>query len=223
VLVETEALTQREVASLINAMVAPRPIAWVSTIGPDGEPNLAPFSYFNVFSTAPPTVAIGPGAREGTEKDTLRNARVTGELTISSVTRTTAESANLTSAEVASAVDEWELAQLTPVPSALVAPPRVGESAAALECRVREIVDLGEDATNAIVISTVVAIFVRDDALVDGRPSPEALDLVGRVGERSLYSTTRDRFTVDRPTTADPDELRRAGINITDDVDRRRC
>src|SRR6185437_13840209 len=146
-------------SGLMNGLVAPRPIAWVSTVSAAGVANLAPFSYFNAFSVHPyPTVGIGPGARSGIDKDTLANARATGELTISVVTEELAERANACSAELGPEVDEWEVAGLTPAPSQLVAPPRVAESPAALECRVHRIVDLGSDEvpSNGLVIARVV-------------------------------------------------------------------
>jgi flavin reductase (DIM6/NTAB) family NADH-FMN oxidoreductase RutF len=189
-------------SGLMNGLVAPRPIAWVSTVSAAGVANLAPFSYFNAFSVHPyPTVGIGPGARSGIDKDTLANARATGELTISVVTEELAERANACSAELGPEVDEWEVAGLTPAPSQLVAPPRVAESPAALECRVHRIVDLGSDEvpSNGLVIARVVLFHVRDDAL-DGdlRPRGDVLRLVGRLG-RDDWVRTRGAFELRRP------------------------
>jgi flavin reductase (DIM6/NTAB) family NADH-FMN oxidoreductase RutF len=209
--VDPGTLERRDVTSLVNALVAPRPIAWVSTLAVDGTPNLAPFSFFNAFSTAPPTVVIGPGSRRGVNKDSLRNARATGELTINMVSRALAETANLTSAELAGEVDEWELAGIAAAPSLDVRPPRVAGSPASLECRVRQVVDLGaaELPTNSLVIAAIVRVHVDDDALDGWTPDPAALDLVGRMGG-DLWCTTRDRWTLPRPVSADPDELRAA-------------
>ena len=100
---DPDALDRRAITSLVNAIVAPRPIAWVSTLAPDGTPNLAPFSYFNAFSTSPPTVALGPGSRAGVAKDTLRNARASGEFVVNAVSHALALTANLTSAELPAA------------------------------------------------------------------------------------------------------------------------
>ncbi|HEX4520685.1 MAG TPA: flavin reductase family protein [Gaiellaceae bacterium] len=205
-------LERQVLNGLMNGLVAPRPIAWVSTIGTDGRPNLAPFSFFNAFSFHPfPTVGIGPGARAGIDKDTLRNVRETGELTISTVDERLAERANASSAEFGPEVDEWQIAGVTPAPSVLVAPPRVAESPAAFECRIHEIVDLGsaEMPSNALVIARVVRIYVRDDCVdADLRPRSGPLALVGRMAGND-WVRTRDRFELERPVSIDPDEVAR--------------
>jgi flavin reductase (DIM6/NTAB) family NADH-FMN oxidoreductase RutF len=204
-------LTRAEANALMNGIVAPRPIAWVSTLDVEGRANLAPFSFFNAFSFHPvPTIAIGPGSRRGVNKDSLRNVRATGELVVNGVTRRLAEAANLCSAEVASDVDEWEATGLQPAPSRRVRPPRVLESPTAMECRVRAVIDLGDGraATTARVVAPVVDVYVADDAM-DGRPPvAAALDLVGRMGG-DLWCTTRDTFALARPATTDGDELGR--------------
>jgi flavin reductase (DIM6/NTAB) family NADH-FMN oxidoreductase RutF len=201
VIVDPGELTRAEATALVNGLVAPRPIAWVSTVALDGRRNLAPFSYFNAFSTSPPTVAIGPGSRSGVYKDSLRNVKDTGELTISVVTEELAATANLTSAELRRDVDEWELAGLEPAPSEDVGPPRVAVSPAALECRVVQVVDLGspDEPTNSVVVARVTRIHVDEAVLAGFVPDPELMQLVGRMGG-SLWCTTRDRFTLVRPT-----------------------
>lgn len=206
-------LDRRVLNGLMNGLVAPRPIAWVSTVSPDGIPNLAPFSFFNAFSFHPyPTVGIGPGARAGIDKDSLANIRASGELTVSVVTEDLAERANASSAEFGSEVDEWGVAGVTPVASTMVTPPRVAESPVGLECRVHQIVDLGSSETpsNALVIARVILFHVRDDALDEElRPRSEVLGLVGRMGRDDWVRTT-DRFELRRPSSTDPDEVRRS-------------
>jgi flavin reductase (DIM6/NTAB) family NADH-FMN oxidoreductase RutF len=196
-------LDRTRLTALANGLVAPRPIAWVSTVDADGVHNLAPFSYFNAFSTAPFTIGVGPGSREGVNKDSLRNIRAGGEFTVSVVTEELAPIANLSSAEFDPAVDEWETTGLTRRPSVLVGPPSVAESPAALECRVFTIVDLGssEKPTNSLVVARVVLIHVSEDVIDPEtlRVDPEALGLVGRMGG-DLWCTTRGRFTLRRPT-----------------------
>ncbi len=207
---EPEQLERPVLNGLMNGLVAPRPIAWVSTLGSDGRANLAPFSFFNAFSFHPfPTVGVGPGARAGIDKDTLRNARETGELTISTVDENLAERANATSAEFGPEVDEWLVSGVTRAPSGLVAPPRVAESPAAFECRVHRIVDLGSDElpSNALVVARVVRIYVRDDCVdAELRPLSDALALVGRMAGND-WVRTRDRFELRRPASIDPDEV----------------
>jgi flavin reductase (DIM6/NTAB) family NADH-FMN oxidoreductase RutF len=208
-LIDPADLPRAEVAGLILGLVAPRPIAWVSTLAADGTPNLAPFSFFNAFCSAPPTVGIGPGSRRGVHKDTLANVKATGELVINVVSRELAVRANQTSGEFGPDVDEWAVGGVTPAPCDDVAPPRVAESPAALECRVHQIVDLGvgEDPTNSLIIARVTRVHVREDVLDGHRVRPAAVDLVGRLGG-DLWCTTDDLFELARPAGADPAAIR---------------
>jgi flavin reductase (DIM6/NTAB) family NADH-FMN oxidoreductase RutF len=199
----TCSLSRAQTAALANGVVAPRPIAWVSTLAGDGTPNLAPFSYFNAFSTVPFTIGVGPGSRGGANKDSLRNIKHSGEFTVSVVTEDLATRANLSSAEFDPSVNEWEIAGVTPRRSVTVRPPSVAESPAALECRVLTIVDLGEPEVqaNSLVIARVTCVQV-DEAVTSGpdyRIDPEAIRLVARMGG-DLYCRTRDRFVLRRPT-----------------------
>lgn len=208
-LIDPAMLERRDVTDLVNGLVAPRPIAWVSSEDRLGVRNLAPFSFFNAFSTQPPTVAIGPGSRQGVNKDSLRNIRETGEFVVNIVSYELAVRANQTSAEFPPDVNEWDVAGVTPAPSDDVAPARVAQAPASLECRVHSIVDLGtgDMATNSIIIATVTRFHVRDDILDGYRIRPEMLDAVARMG-RNLWCTTRDRFDLARPSSAEPVEVR---------------
>jgi flavin reductase (DIM6/NTAB) family NADH-FMN oxidoreductase RutF len=199
------ALSRREVSDFANAVIAPRPIAWVSTVSTDGRRNLAPFSYFNAFSTAPLTVGVGPGSRDGANKDSLRNIRDTCEFTISSVTAELAAAANRTSADVDPSVDEWLLARVTPHESITVNPSFVAESPASLECQVVQIVDLGDPdvPANSLVIARVTQLHVRED-LMEGHLHglADVLAPVGRLGG-DLWCTTGERFVLARPRPED--------------------
>lgn len=199
-LINPGTLTREQLNGLITGIVSPRPIAWVSTIAADGSRNLAPFSFFNAFSFNPPVIGIGPGARAGIEKDSLCNIRATGEFTISIVTEQLADSANLSSGDFSPEVDEWDIAGVRPAPTDDVRPARVAESPAALECRVKQIVDLGSplDPSNALVIGLVTRVHVADDVLDGLIPQPDRLGIVGRMGE-AYWCTTRDRFELERP------------------------
>jgi flavin reductase (DIM6/NTAB) family NADH-FMN oxidoreductase RutF len=211
VIFDPEGLEPRDRNGLLNGLVYPRPVAWVSTVGQDGSRNLAPFSFFNLFAYSPPTVGIGPGSRAGVHKDSLRNIKDTGEFVVNLVSEDLAQTANLTSAEFGPEVDEWDVAGLRPAPSEVVAPARVAEAPAALECRVLQVVDLGDPGrtpTNSLVIARVLRIHVADEALDGLRPRPEALRLVGRMGG-DLWCRTSETFELPRPATADPAELRR--------------
>ena len=198
-------LNRRQRNNLINGLIYPRPIAWVSTITADGTRNLAPFSFFNAFSFNPPTVGVSPGSRQGIPKDTLANVRATGEFVINLVSALLADTANATSAELAPDIDEWELAGVTPVASETVAPARVEQAPAALECRVHQIVELGADGpSNSLVIGRVLRVHVLEDALDEHYlPRPEALDLVGRMGG-DLWARTREQFILPRPSDEHP-------------------
>ena len=202
---DPRSLDRRQRNNLINGLIYPRPIAWVSTVASDGTGNLAPFSFFNAFSFNPPTVGVSPGSRQGVPKDTLANVRATGEFVINLVSASLADTANATSAELAAHVDEWELAGVRPVASETVAPARIEQAPAALECRVHQIVDLGDDEpSNSLVIGRVLRIHVLDDALDEHYlPRPEALDLVGRMGG-DLRANTRQQFILSRPSDEQP-------------------
>jgi flavin reductase (DIM6/NTAB) family NADH-FMN oxidoreductase RutF len=197
--------------SLVNGLVSPRPVAWVSTLSAAGRPNLAPFSFFNAFSFAPPTLAIGPGSRNGVNKDSLRNARETGELAISVVTEDLAELANATSAEFPPEVDEWEALGIEGAPCLEIKPRRVAASPAAFECKVLQVIELGAlpARSNSLVLARVVRIHV-DDAALDGtKVRSDALRLVARMGGDE-WCRTRDKFVLRRPSGADPEEVRRS-------------
>lgn len=210
-LIDPAELERAELSGLVNGLVYPRPIAWVSTLGADGSRNLAPFSFFNAFCFHPtPVVAIGPGSRRGVNKDSLGNIRETGEFVVNAVDEALAETVNLCSGEFPPEVDEWEVADVEPAPSDDVRPARVAASPVSLECRVREIVELGtpELPSNSLVVGAVTRIHVIDEAMDGMTPCPEALDLVGRLGG-SLWCTTRDRFSLPRPSSRDPEDVRR--------------
>ena len=205
--VRPKELPHREFYRLLITAVAPRPIAWVSTINPDGDHNLAPFSFFNVLSATPPLVGFSPGIRPkeirealgSAVKDTLRNVRQTGEFVVNVVTYALAEQMNLTSGEYEAGVNEFEVAKLTMRPSAIVRPPQVAESPVNFECKIFQIIDFGtESAGYSLVMGEIVSIHLADEVLRDGRIDPELLDLVGRMGG-SQYTRTRDRFVMERP------------------------
>ena len=207
-IIDPRELERRDLNALINGLVYPRPIAWVSTIGADGTRNLAPFSFFNAFSFQPPTLGIGPGSRQGVNKDSLRNINETGEFVVNLVTEELARTANLTSAESDPEVDEWEVADADGVPSKTVRPERAAASPVSFECKVKQIVELGTEETpsNSLVVGNVTRIHVIDETLDGYRPRPEVLNLVGRMGG-PLWCTTRDRFELPRPDSKNPNEV----------------
>ncbi len=196
-------LPYREFYRILISSVAPRPIAWVSTMNREGRPNLAPFSFFNVISAEPPILGFSPALRRlehgHTSKDTLRNIRETGEFVVNVVTYELAEAMNLTSGEYDHSVNEFELAKLATRPSSVVRPPQVAGSPVSFECKLYQIMDFGsEPPSGSFVMGEIVALHVSEGVMKEGRLDPDALDLVGRMGGMQ-YSRTRERFEMERP------------------------
>ena len=178
-----------------KAIVAPRPIGWVSTLSPTGQVNLAPYSYFNAFSQAPHYVAFGSGPR----KDSMANIEATGEFTFSLATYDLREQMNASSAHVTT--DEFEIAGLTKAASRIVRPPRVAESPAALECCLHRIVPLPDDDGNAhnfLIIGRVLGIYIDDRFIHDGRVDTAAMQPIARLGY-SEYATVTEAWRMRRP------------------------
>jgi flavin reductase (DIM6/NTAB) family NADH-FMN oxidoreductase RutF len=174
-----------ETNALLCGGVAPRPIALASTISAEGVRNLSPFSFFNAFGSNPPTVAFAPNrrGRDGTLKHTFLNALATGEFVIAAVSHAMLHQMNVASAEWPDGVDEFPKCGLTPVPARFVEPALVGESPFQMECRLKQVVELGEGpGSGLMLIGEVLAFHVREDCFVDGILHPDALDLVGRNG-----------------------------------------
>ncbi len=183
---------------LLIGSIVPRPIAFVSTISPDGAYNLAPFSFFNAICGDPPVVCFASGNRVPS-KDTLANARATGEFVVNIVSEEIAEQMNACSGDYPMGVDEFTVSGLTPVPSDLVRPPRVRESHVNMECKVMQIVDVStRPRGGSLVIGEVIRFHIDDAVVVDFRINPEKLRAVGRMGGNE-YSRTRDRFEMLRP------------------------
>jgi flavin reductase (DIM6/NTAB) family NADH-FMN oxidoreductase RutF len=170
----------------LNALICPRPIGWVSTVSPDGIPNLAPFSYFNAVSANPPFVVFAPNAASPDRlKDTYRNLQDVPEFVINLVDKSLVEEMNTTSASYGSDVDEFAECGLEAAACKIVRPPRVKRSRAVLECTVFEIVALpsGSDGRQSqVVIGEVVGIHIDDELIVDGKVDEARLDPVARLG-----------------------------------------
>ena len=200
-------LSHSELYGLILNAVAPRPIAWVSTLSASGRPNLAPFSFFNAVCIDPPVLAFAPGLRQGETKDTLRNVRETKEFVVNVVTYDLAEKMNLTSGEYDASVNEFELAQITTAPSQVVKPPRVAASPVSFECKLHQIVDFSPSPqSSSLVLGRVVSIHVDDAHMKDGKLDRNSLDLIGRMGGIQ-YTRTTQRFDMVRPKVGNPQPL----------------
>ena len=188
---------------LLIGTVVPRPIAFVSTCSKDGKPNLAPFSYFNAVCTDPPTVLFCPNVRgtDGEKKDTLINIEQTGEYVVNIVNEDITEKMNQTAADYPYGVDEFEKSGLTPAPSLVVKPPRVEESPINLECKLQQIVQIGngQRGSGFIVIGTIVRFHIREDVYDNGKINIEHLKPVARLAGNS-YCPVREVFDLPRPS-----------------------
>jgi len=186
-----------------KAMVAPRPIAWVSTLSANGVLNLAPFSFFNAMSDNPPTVVIGfsGGHIEGGPKDTLDNITETGEYVCNVVTYELRDAMNITSQTASRSQNEFELANLTPIPSTLVIPPRLKESPVNMECKLLQVIDLPcdkEGSSNTMLLGQVVGIHISDEILHEGMIDMSKFQQLSRLGYRD-YSAVQEVFSLARP------------------------
>jgi flavin reductase (DIM6/NTAB) family NADH-FMN oxidoreductase RutF len=182
-----------------KALVAPRPIGWVSTAGPDGELNLAPYSFFNAVCDPPPMIAFsshGP-------KDSATFAGATGEFVWNLPTWELREQMNLSSAKLPRGESEFGFAGLDTAPSRLVAPPRVAASPCALECRVvhqLELHDLGGESTgHHLVVGQVVGVHLDEALIADGRVDTAAIRPIARCGYRGEYAVVDRLFQMLRP------------------------
>jgi flavin reductase (DIM6/NTAB) family NADH-FMN oxidoreductase RutF len=170
----------------MQGAIAPRPIAFASTIDQNGNINLSPFSFFNLFSTKPPILIFSPArrARDNTTKHTLENALEVREVVINMVNFDLVEQASLASTEYGKGVNEFVKAGLTPLPSVLIKPPRVAESPVSFECKINQIVELGkEGGAGNLIICEVLLMHIKEEILDEkGMISPQKIDLVARLG-----------------------------------------
>ena len=182
-----------------KAIVAPRPIGWISSMDGEGRVNLAPYSFFNAMGDNPPVVAFSSSSR----KDSVRNIEATGEFVYNLANRALAEAMNTTSAALAYGVNEMEAAGLAAAPSRNVRVPRVAAAPAALECRLLQIVHLrdldGNEMNQFVVFGQVVGVHIDRACLNDGLFDTWAAAPVMRMGYLSLYSEIGPRFEMRRP------------------------
>ncbi|NIM20453.1 MAG: flavin reductase family protein [Candidatus Latescibacteria bacterium] len=192
---------RRDVYKLMIGSILPRPIAFVSTISTDGTLNLAPFSFFTGVTSQPPTICFSPARRpaDGTQKDTLNNIVATGEFVVNVVTEAIARQMNEAATDFPPEIDEFEMTGLTPIPSQIVAPPRVKESPINMECKLHQVIEIGPEGPGggALVIGEIVLFHVADELLRKGRIDTGALKPVGRLAGTE-YTTLGRRFSMER-------------------------
>lgn len=190
--------------SPFKAIIAPRPIGWISTVDRQGNVNLAPYSFFNAICEEPPILAFSSKGR----KDTLRNAEATGEFVANLATYALAEAMNISAALVPSDVDEMRLAGLTAAPSTMVKAPRVAEAPAAMECKLLSISELqdieGRRTDWFLVTGQVVGVHIDSAYLRDGLFDTAMAANLARCGYRGYYSQTNALFEMARPQEASP-------------------
>jgi flavin reductase (DIM6/NTAB) family NADH-FMN oxidoreductase RutF len=194
-------LSPRDAYNWMADTITPRPIAWVSTVSPEGRTNLAPFSFFNGITGNPPTLMFSAvNNRSGERKDTVRNIEATGEFVVNLVTHAHTGQMNACAALLPYGESEFDQFGIAPAASAHVRPPRVEAAPVAFECRLHSIVPVGEGAGAAsVVFGRIVSAYVSDTVLAAGGGiDPALLDTVGRLGGEN-YVTTRDRFSLKRP------------------------
>ncbi|MGI9527928.1 MAG: flavin reductase family protein [Weeksellaceae bacterium] len=185
--IDPKEISTPELHGYLLSSIAPRPIAFASTIDKDGQVNVSPFSFFNVFGANPPIVVFSPArrVRDNTTKHTLENIEATKECVINIVTEEIVHQVSLASTEYEKGVNEFEKAGLTPVASDLVNVPRCLESKVALECKVNDIIYTGkEGGAGNLVICEVIKIHIHEEVLDEtGKISTEKMRLVARMGE----------------------------------------
>jgi flavin reductase (DIM6/NTAB) family NADH-FMN oxidoreductase RutF len=209
---ETKDLTRDRLKALglafnpFKAVVAPRPIGWISTISRSGVVNLAPYSFFNAVSSDPPMVFYGANGThdaDGGEKDSLRNVRESGEFVCNLVTWELRHLMNDSSAPAPRDIDEMDAVGIKKFPSRLVKPPRVAASPAHLECKLHQLVELPPDPSsgkrNVMVIGHVVAVHIDDAFVTEGRFDTARAQPVARLGYFD-FAVVTDAFEIKRPS-----------------------
>jgi len=210
--------------------IGPRPIAFASTIDKEGVRNLSPFSFFNVFSANPPIMVFSPArsGRTGETKNTFDNVKETKEVVINVVNYDIVQQMSLSSSPYAKEVDEFEKSGLTPVPSETIKPFRVKESPVQFECKVNEIVELGQNGgAGNLVICEVLKIHIDENVLDEsGMIDQQKIDLVSRMGgnwycradENAMFEVQKPITTIGIGVDQIPDEIKNSSILTGNDL-----
>ena len=190
-----------DIYKILSGVVVPRPIAWVSTFGPNGVPNVAPFSFFQPITPSPPHISFSAGSRDGEKKDTERNIEETGEFVVNIVNGDIARRMAISALDFTPEQNEFEATGLTIEPSEVVSAPRVAEAPASLECHMRQMIPIGDERYGAtLIIGEIVRFHVRDDLVLEqGRIDFKTLDAVGRLAG-DWYCSTREQYKLPRST-----------------------
>ncbi|MDX6747561.1 flavin reductase family protein [Polaribacter sp. PL03] len=195
--IDPKEISTQQLHGYLLGAIAPRPIAFASTIDADGNPNLSPFSFFNVFGANPPIMIFSPArrVRDNTTKHTLENALATKEVVINVVNYNIVQQMSLSSTEYAEGVNEFEKAGFTMLPSDKIKPFRVAESPVQFECKVNDVIFTGDEGgAGNLIVCEVVKIHISEDVLDEnGTIDQHKIDLVARAGG-NYYTRARDGF-----------------------------
>jgi len=203
--IEPKEISTAKLQGYLQGSVGPRPIAFASTVDENGNPNLSPFSFFNLFSANPPILVFSPSrrVRDNTIKHTLINARATGEVVINVVNYDMVQQTSLSSTEYADGVNEFVKSGFTAIPSDLVKPFRVKESPVQFECKIQQIISLGtEGGAGNLIICEVIKMHI-DESVLDenGGIDQHKIDLVSRLGGNWYSRSNEGLFEVEKPLT----------------------
>ncbi len=201
--IDPQNIPTRDMHQYLLGSVAPRPIAFASTVDADGNANIAPYSFFNAFSSNPPILVFSANRRvvDNTTKDTLSNIETTREVVINVVNHSIVRQMAVASIQFDTGVSEFAKSGLTPIPSDVVKPFRIKESPVQMECKVKDIITLGDEGgAGHLIICNVVRMHIDENAIDNGRINPHKLDLVGRMGRAYYTRASGDAvFTVVQP------------------------
>jgi flavin reductase (DIM6/NTAB) family NADH-FMN oxidoreductase RutF len=207
-IIEPMDLPWQERHALMLALISPRPLAFISTVGEDGVFNAAPFSAYASVCLEPPTIGVSISRRHGEKKDTLRNIEFSRDFVINIVDQHLSRAMVAASADYPRSVDEIEAVGLTGIRSERVRAPRIAEAPASMECQLIHILELGRPPRqSSLVIAEVVLVHARDELCAQGRVDPSKLGNIGRLAGQS-YCLTTDRFELERPGHSPPLSLR---------------
>jgi flavin reductase (DIM6/NTAB) family NADH-FMN oxidoreductase RutF len=192
-------MEHEDIYKVLSGIVVPRPIAWVSTFGPDGVANVAPFSFFQPITPSPPHISFSAGSRDGEKKDTERNIEATGDFVVNIVNSDVAKRMAISALDFNPDQNEFTATGLTLAPCEVVSAPRVAESPASLECQLRQIIPIGDERYGAtLIIGEVVRFHVRDDLVLENyRIDFGSLDAVGRLAG-DWYCSTSEQYELPR-------------------------
>ena len=222
--IDPKTIETPKLQAYLQGVVGPRPIAFASTVNKAGEPNLSPFSFFNVFSANPPILVFSPArrVRNNTTKHTLENVLETKEVVINIVNYDLVQQCSLSSTEYAEGVNEFEKAGLTTIPSDLIKPFRVKESPVQIECKVNEVISLGtEGGAGNLVICEILRIHINEAVLdANGKIDQHKIDLGARLGGdwycrasgNALFEVAKPLSTLGIGVDAIPSEIRNSKV-----------